>query len=148
MPSFTRSLARRQFVWLISATSVTLVPSLASARQLQGNIDNSSQWGSSWMDFGQATDFKAGQTLKITLADDGAKVVLVRLLPFGQSPDEPIGIVDNKALAVTNRVVTATLGQDYPSIKQISVNGGERAWAFNLGAGNGPARILTIEVLP
>ena len=141
-------LARRRFVRLMSAAGAALVPSLASARQLQGNIGNSPQWGSSWMDFGQATDFKAGQSLKITLADDRAKTVLVRLLPSGQSPDEPIGIVENKGFPVSNRVVTVLLDQDYPSIKQISVHGGELAWNFRLGAGNGPARILTIDILP
>jgi len=118
------------------------------AQQLSGNIGSSAKWGSSWIDLGQATSFLSGQVLKITLQDDSARSVLVRLLPVGASPDEPAGLVGTQGLPVAKRVVIVPLSKDYPNIKQISVHGGEKAWDYNLGSGNGPARILTVELVP
>ena len=98
------------------------------------------------MDFGEAANFRAGEKLKITLKQDGANHVLVRLLPFGASPDEPIGIIGNQPIAVQDGIVMVTLDKNYNNIKQLSVHGGEQAWQFSLGAGNGPAEIISVEL--
>ena len=60
-------------------------PTAAFAEMLNGNIGASAEWGSSWMDFGQAANFIPGEKLKITLKRGGAQRVLVRLLPYGTS---------------------------------------------------------------
>jgi hypothetical protein len=141
-------ISRRNIIVLLSLVGSLLMPGVAEADQLVGAIGNSSRWGSSWMDFGQAEDFHAGQTLKITLKSGGATHVLVRLLPVNASPDDPVGIVRNQIYPVSAGVVTVVLDQDYPGTKQISVHGGQQAWNFSLGAGNGPAVIVAIERLP
>jgi hypothetical protein len=118
----------------------------ALAEMLRGDIGTSARWGSSWMDFSEAANFRAGAKLKITLKQDGAKRVLVRLLPFGQSPDEPVEIIGNQPLTVQDGIVTVTLNKNYSNIKQLSVHGGEKAWQFSLGAGNGPAEIQSVDL--
>ncbi len=119
----------------------------ALADMLTGNIGVSRQWGSSWMDFGQAASFRSGETLKITLTQDGAKRVVVRLLPVGASPDEPVGIIGSQPIAVQDGgVVIITLDRNYSNIRQLSVHGGAQAWKFALGANNGPAEIISVEL--
>jgi hypothetical protein len=121
-------------------------PTAAFAEMLNGNIGASAEWGSSWMDFGQAANFIAGEKLKITLKRGGAQRVLVRLLPYGTSPDEPVGIIGNQPIPVQDGTVTVTLDKNYSNIRQLSVHGGEKAWEFSLGAGNGPAEILSVDL--
>jgi len=146
------TMSRRRLIMLVAPIGITITSGAANAAKLNGDIDSSSKWGSSRMDFGQGVDFKGGQILKILLADDSAKNVLVRILPLGQDPREPVGLLNSdgggKIFVVKDRTVTVTLHRDYRAVGQISVHGGERAWNYRLGAGNGPAQILDIEILP
>jgi hypothetical protein len=84
--------------------------------------------------------------LEITLADDSAKWVVIQLVPAESDPSDPVGIISTP-IQVENRTVIVTLIRDYPRIVRIVVVGGEEAWHFRMGAGNGPAQIQTIRVL-
>lgn len=133
---------------LTAFATVSGQPKPAIAGELGGFIGYSDQWGSSWFDLGSIADFNKGDMIRVTLQDNRATSVLIRLLREGQSPENPVGIVGGRAVPVVNGSVTVTLQQDYPRIKQISVHGGRKAWHFDLGASNGPARVGMIERLP
>jgi hypothetical protein len=120
---------------------------IAIADSLVGHIGVSQRWGSGWIDFGSPTEFRAGEKLRIKLRQDGAKRVLVRLLPFGASPDDPIGIIGNQPFSVQDGVVTVTLDKNYANIIQLSVHGGEQPWNFSLGSDNGPATIVGVDLI-
>ena len=119
----------------------------AVADNLRGHIGNSSQWGSSWLDFTGFRNFSKGDTLRIKLKDTSAKCVLVRLLGRDDSPDEQTGVVGDARTVEQNKTVTVTLDMDYSNIRQISVHGGE-PWGQTLCADNGPAHIQSVEYTP
>jgi hypothetical protein len=119
------------------------------------NTEYSSTWGSAWIDLKVARKFQKGDHLQITLRDDGAKRILVRLLQKGHKADECIDIVgENKILTVpSSRIVDFTLDKDYPETVQISVHGNPNPWqncfGINyLGEDNGPALLLSVELVP
>jgi len=91
-------------------------------------------------------DFKRGDTITIKVGGE-AKKVLVRFLSRGDDPNDPVGI-EGEAIPVKNKTVKLTLQQDHPQVVQISVHGGSNPWGYNLGDGNGPATIHSIDILP
>ena len=137
-------ISRRQLAVGAIVTATIGTARAARAEQLFGRIGYSTQWGSSWMDLGEEMGFHAGDVLRIVLQTDDAKRVLVRLLPFGASPDDPVGILG--VYDVKNKVVEIPIGNNISHIKQISVHGGEIAWGQTILKGNGAAIISSIEV--
>lgn len=115
------------------------------AESFAGVTGSSSQWGSGWMLFAPAVDFKKGDKLRIIIGGTAKKVV-VRLLPKGRSPDTSVGVIGGPVIVPSTRVVEVTLSEDRKQVVQISVHGGVNPWnEFNLGGDNGSATIVSIE---
>ena len=110
---------------------------------LEGNVGSAPQWGSGWLDLNQPTDFAAGGRLKISVSGDASKV-LVRLLPKGQPPDQPVGIQGTFTVPAS-RIVEVKLSATRKNIVQISVHGNAHPWTYNLGDGNGRATLSGVE---
>jgi hypothetical protein len=125
-------------------TSGLLAAAAANAEVLRGQIGNSDRWGSSWIDFDHNVTFLEGDRLRIVLADDKAKCVLVRLLPHTSSPDSSEGIVGNARQVEPGRIIEITLNESYADIKQLSIHGKE-PWNMVLCPNNGPAKLLSVE---
>ena len=110
---------------------------------LRGAMGTSARWGSAWLDLPAPENFGQGTTLQITLTDQKAKRVLVRLLPAGSPPGEPDGVVGTYDVP-ENRTLDVPLKSAHPAVQQISVHGGPKAWDYELGPGNGPAKLAAI----
>lgn len=105
-----------------------------------------SEWGSSWCDLPMAIDFKKGDVVRITLASNStAREMAIRFLPKGQSPDKPMFVVAWSVPVPASRVVILTVPYDLPSIGQISVHGGGKAWNHEFDHGNGPAVLQEVD---
>jgi hypothetical protein len=130
---------------LFLAVCVVLASPADAASVLKCTLGDSPRWGSAWCDLSPPQDFPAGTALEITLATGGAKRVLVRLLPDGQSPDDPIGIIGGPIDVPSNNIVRVLIPTSQNSIKQISVHGGAAPWNMNLGSSNGNAKIVQIS---
>lgn len=119
-----------------------------SWQSLQGNFGASPEWGSAWIDLSLPTDFRKGDSLRLTL-DGSAIRMLVRFLPLGVDPNQAVGILAGKPFEIPeNKTVTLTLEEDHQRITQISVHGGPNPWgSFTLGAGNGPVTLRKVERL-
>lgn len=116
-----------------------------SAEQLQGTSGSSERWGSGWFDLKAITDFKKGDKLKVVVGGT-AKKILLRFLPMGYDPNDPIGIDGGPRQVPSNRVLEVVLESDHKKIVQISVHGGPNPWGqFPLGQDNGPATIVSVE---
>ncbi len=128
-------------IWFACISSGTS----ASGEVLNGDIDNDSKWGSSYMDLNPFRNFHAGAKLRITLQDRNANCVLVRLLGSDQDPSKKVGIVGGSLEVRADRTVSVELTQDYNNIKQISVHGKE-PWGQTICPRNGNARIESIQI--
>lgn len=112
---------------------------------VRGRIGASDKWQSGWLDLNTPTDFKQGDMLRIRVGGNARKIV-IRLLPEGEKPDDPVGFEACDVPVPESRVVERTLGQDHPRIKQISVHGGPNPWGLcPLGGGNGPATLFSVH---
>lgn len=112
---------------------------------LTGQIGNSEQWQSGWMDLSTPFNFNNGDILKVKVGSTANKI-LVRLLAVNEDPNSPVGIVGTYTVS-GNREVTVNLTQNYTSIKQISVHGGSNPWGtYPLGINNGPATIQSAKL--
>jgi hypothetical protein len=138
---------------LFSITVLGIIAALlyasAYAEPLQGSIDKASgaKWQSSYMDLNSPRDFKKGERLKIKLQGT-AEWVLVRLLPQDASPEQPTGLVGEKMRVPPGGEIEVTLQTNHPKVKQVSVHAGQEAWGKLLGAKNGNAYIVSINVFP
>ena len=112
---------------------------------LQGTYGASMRWGSGWLDLNKAIDFKTGDKLILKIGGT-AKTILLRLLPQGQTPDEPFGIVNGPIEVPPNRILEINLKEQKEKIVQISVHGGPHPWHYSLGIANGPASLELIKL--
>ncbi len=121
---------------------------------LPGRITSLSSDG--WIDLKEITDLKRGDELKLTIGGT-AKTVIVRLLPVGHEFKEPYKIVgkfdvlrsrDRAAPYDAVGTLSIKLDEDIPKVKLISVHGGKVAFIWSLGETNGPATLLSAELVP
>jgi hypothetical protein len=134
---------------LLILLMMAVVPAAAAptVQVLQGTIGVDEHHGSGYLDLKKATTFHPGDRLRISVGGSAAMVV-VRLLPEGSDPNDPNIIVRPSQIVPPGRVFDVVLGQDYPNIGQVSVHGNPKPWnLFPLGAGNGPALLLSVELL-
>jgi hypothetical protein len=110
---------------------------------LEGKVGSSDEWGSGWMDLNQPIDFPTGSHLKITVGGSASRV-LVRALREGQSHDKPGGVLGAFTVPAS-RVVEVAINAPKPGIGHISVHGSSKPFDWDLGSGNGPASLSTIE---
>jgi hypothetical protein len=108
---------------------------------INGSIGESGEWGSGYLDLDSMLTLNKGTTLKLEIGGE-AKMILVRILVQGKSPDQPVGIL-GKFKVTENRMVEVKLVQDFRNIKQISVHGNPKAWSYSLGASNGKATLVS-----
>ena len=123
-------------------------PAVQPVQELQGNAGVSLEHGSAWIDLSSPVDFKEGDKLRLTLMGRATKV-LVRFLPQGSNPDQPVGIASGaRPFEVPKSgVVVLTLEEDHARTIHISVHGGPRPWGISLGERNGPVTQLSVERL-
>jgi hypothetical protein len=103
--------------------------------------------GSGWFDLKQSITFSRGETLRLTVGGTAKKVV-VRLLPSGADPNQPIGVVGGLRDVPADRMLEVKLSVDHQNIKQVSVHGGsEPLWEghFHPPSNNGPATLAAVE---
>jgi hypothetical protein len=134
-----------------------LIPVQARYERIVGIRETaySAAWGSAWLDLKSPTKFSKGEHLQITLRDDNAKRILVRLLQSNHAPDQPADLVgDGRIYSVPpSRIVDVVLDQDYLKTTQISVHGNPNPWDYRfgqnyLGRDNGPALLLSVDRVP
>ncbi len=128
----------------------TALPSPAGRRAggevLQGTYGASQEWKTGWLDLAAITDFRAGDTLELSLSGPAVKI-MVRLLEQDASADSPTGVLGDAMPVPSGHVVSVVLPSDYPRIKQISVHGGPNPWGlFDLGRDNGGVVLLRARV--
>jgi len=110
---------------------------------LRGRIGVSTRWASSWIELASPVDFQRGDRLRLTLAGNATRI-LIRVLPAGADPNQPVGIIAGTPFKVPqNKIVELTLTDEYRAVIQISVHGGPNPWGtFPLGRENGPVTLL------
>jgi hypothetical protein len=122
-----------------------VAPGAVSAQVIKGKIGSSRPWGSGWLDLPNPVDFATGDRLRLSVGGKATKI-LVRLLPQGGDPNKAIGVLGGVIIVPKSRIVEVTLPEDRKQVVQISVHGGPSPWGTNpLGAGNGPATIISAE---
>ncbi|HHT9114638.1 MAG TPA: hypothetical protein ACFYD0_15125 [Candidatus Wunengus sp. YC65] len=132
---------------LVAVSIFLLCTSNLSAESLDGAIGSSTRWSVGWIDLTKISDFKKGDRLKITVGGT-AKKVLIRFLPRGADPNDPVEIDGGPRQVPSDRVLEAILETDHYKIIQISVHGGPNPWGyFPLGQDNGAATIINVERL-
>ncbi len=129
---------------LVFFAFVAIYGLVAHAESLTGRVGVSSQYGSGWIDLKPIKRFKAGDKLRLKIGGTAQKIV-VRLLPEGGDPNDPVGVVETDLAVPRGRVVTVTLKEDHPMTMQISVHGGPKPWTYSLGENNGPATLEKAE---
>jgi hypothetical protein len=141
-------MTRSAVVVAVAAMIAVLIGSTVQATPIIGKIGRSSgeRWQSSYMDLSPHRDFVKGRRLKIRVAGT-AKLVCVRLLPAGSSPDQAADLVATKIRVPAGGVLEVLLGEDHPKIRQISVHAGKEAWGMQLGEDNGEVDIQSIDLL-
>jgi hypothetical protein len=131
-------------VTLMCFTLLSLVSVQGKSTRLIGKTGVSSEYGSGWLDI-SPTDFAKGDHLVITLGGT-ATTVVVRLLPKGYDPGKPDVVIAERISVRADRSVDVALGSEYKNIVQVSVHGGPNPWnQFPLGAGNGPATLISVQ---
>jgi hypothetical protein len=118
----------------------------ASAVALNGNFGMSAEWESGWLDLPAPMGFRQGDRLALTVAGSARKII-VRLLSQGASADSPMGIVGGPVSVPSSGIVEVTLLQDYPTVRQISVHGGQNPWGlFDLGNAHGGVSLQAVKL--
>lgn len=113
---------------------------------IQGSIGNSEKWSSAWLNLESETNFNEGDTLRLTLGGN-ASTILVRLLPKGSSPDDPVGILGTYPVP-RDGILDVKLPKTYLGVVQISIHGGSNPWGkYPLGVNNGAPMIRKIELI-
>jgi hypothetical protein len=111
-------------------------------KPIEGTPGSDSRYGSGFIDLTPVVDFMHGEKLKLQIGGSAKKVVL-RMLPAGANPNEPVGIVGTFAVP-SGGVLIVTLDAEHPHTKQISVHGGPNPWGmYPLGGSNGAATLET-----
>jgi hypothetical protein len=129
---------------LISILILVLAQS-ALAEPLKGKVDWSEDSRSGWIELDKMTDFKKGDKLKLHIGGTAEKI-LVRFVAKGEDPKGAAGIDGGIIKVPESRVVQVILESDHEHILQISVHGGSEPWRlYSLGAGNGPAKLVSAE---
>ena len=123
------------------------VANCAHAEPLKGNIGQAGgpNWQSAWMDITPPRDFRKGEVLQVKV-QGRAEWVRVRLLPDGEMPTSPAGLLDSKMRVPAGGVITIKLQRDYPAVKQISVHSGQEAWGEAMNSQNSDAKIVSVDV--
>ncbi len=119
----------------------------AMCQSISGAIGSSAQWSAGWIEIDAPTDFRRGETLRLTVGGSrSTRKVVVRLLGRFDDPNSPNG-VDGGVLDVpASGTILLTLQRDHPATRQISVHGGVSPWGlYRLGGGNGPATLLSVD---
>lgn len=126
--------------------AVLLLYTNANADKLNGPIDSKSRpgWQASWMNLEPPINFKKGERLRL-MFQGTAKNMVVRLLPQGALPDTSTGIVGGVRTAPENKTLEVILPEDRPSVVQISIHAGPKAWDIELGPKNGHATLTGID---
>ena len=129
-------------------------PPAHTSSVIRGEIYSSPKWGSSWIVLSSPRDFFRGDRLLFTLGgprnakEKPAERVLVRLLENGDDPNGPTGIITPTGISVPdNRVFDVTVPANFQNVGHISVHGGDTAWNYFLGQGNGPAALIRVELI-
>jgi hypothetical protein len=137
---------RYRMVLLVGLLSFTVCAFAANGgTRLAGRTGASPTWKSGWLDLAAPTDFKQGETLKLTIGGT-AKRVVVRLLVKGGDHDAPEGVVATGIAVPDNRILKLVLPSDFLQTVQISVHGGPNPFnQFPLGSGNGAATLVSVE---
>ena len=132
-----------------SQSSNKMISNSNQSRQwkpLKGSIGVSNRWGSGWIDLDQMMDFQKGDHLRLRIGGTAKKAV-VRFLEKGRDPSDPVGI-DQIVTIPEDRIVEVELKNGYRNVIQISIHGGPNPWGlYPLGGGNGPATLISVEVL-
>jgi hypothetical protein len=123
----------------------TAQPAKATAwKRIPGTPGVDARYGSGYIDLDRVTTFVQGEKLRLRIGGS-AKHVVVRLLPAGSSPSEPVGIINTFSVPA-DRLIVLTLESQHPQVRQISIHGGPKPWdIYDLGGGNGPATLLSAD---
>lgn len=103
------------------------------------------RWAAAWCDLDQSEDF--GKDDRLCLRIGGAREVLVRFLPAGTKPDQPVGIENGIRTVPESGVLEITLASGHPRVSQVSIHGGPSAWKWGFSDGNKAPTLLGIERL-
>ena len=120
------------------------VPSVHPGDRLNGIPGSSAAYGSSWLNLEMPITFERGTCLNLTVS--GGRI-LVRLLPAGQSADDPVGIIGPAVAVPQGGQLVIRLDRRYENIIQISVHGSPRAFNESLGDNNPPAHLQGVSVV-
>ena len=121
--------------------------SSAQSCPLQGTPGSASSgdWAAAWLDLREVQDFSADQRLCLHI--NGSRYVLVRLLPEGEDPGNPVGIDNGQYTVPDSGALEITLEDDHPDTVQISVHGFKRAWDHVFPEGNGKPKLKRVCLL-
>lgn len=123
----------------------TQAPASTHSESLQGRVGSSTQWGSGWLDLNAVTSFKSGEKLQFRVGGT-AHSILIRFLPEGANPNDPVGIDGGIIKVPEDRIVQVTLQEDHENVEQISVHGGPNPWdLYPMGDDNGPVTIQNVQ---
>ncbi len=114
------------------------------AQPLGCEYGSSSQWGSGWCNLNPPRTFSSKMCLRLKIGGSASKV-LIRLLNRNDDPGQLVGIVGGIQDVPESRQIVLELTRDFTDIKQISIHGNPKAWSYDLGPGNGPAKIESVE---
>jgi len=135
---------------IIAFFVIIILPMSGTASEIKplaGQLGSSPRWGTGWLDLVTITNFSAGDTLRLKIGGTADKVI-VRLLPEGRFPDSSVGIVGSPITVQDSRFIEVVLKKDRKNIIQISVHGGPNPWGkFPLGGGNGPATVVSADLI-
>ena len=137
---------RRLYRRFALVTSVLLFVACAAAEAVLGTTGSAAGdgWQSSWLDIKPPVTFKKGEVVRIRV-DGDAENVLVRLLPAASEPSSADGIEGNIRKVPASKIVEVKLERDHPSVKQISVHAGKKAWTTRLGGNNGTVMVVSVD---
>ena len=143
----SNSLLRKGLPILLMLTASSGTAAAQPAQRLACTIGVDQHYGSGYCDLRPVVNFLAKDRLRIHVGGTAARVV-VRLLPEGSSPGGSDIVIREGQIVPPGRVFDVVLTQDYPNTVQVSVHGGSNPWGlYPLGAGNGPATLLSVERL-
>jgi len=131
----------------LAITALLVGMGSARAEQIPGKdgATTGPGWAAAWRDLTPSVVFKAGDRLCIRIT--GSESVLIRLLPVGTDPNQPVGVVGGIRNVPSSGAVDVTLASDHGLTSQISVHGGPTAWHWQFPAGNGAPHIVSVERL-
>lgn len=126
---------------LAIATTTAEGPLAGATGNFSGN-----GWQVTWLDLKKRTYLDQRHLLRIRL-EGNAENVVVRLLPAESQPASADGVEGDVRKVPPNKILEIALSNVHPNVKQVSVHSGKRAFDIPLGANNGVAKLLSVEVL-